>query len=191
MEWPADQVERRPLAALIPSARNARTHSDAQIAQIAASICEWGWTMPVLIDEAGMIIAGHGRVLAAARLDLDEVPVMVARGWSDAQKRAYLIADNKLGLNAGWNEELLRIEMADLMTMGFELPLMGFSERELSTLNASGNPGLTDPDAAPDARRNRCRARAMSGRSAATACCAVMRRPKLTWLCASARCARI
>ena len=151
MQWPADQVERRPLAALIPSARNARTHSDAQIAQIAASIREWGWTMPILVDEAGTIIAGHGRVLAAARLDLDAVPVMVARGWSEAQKRAYLIADNKLGLNAGWNEELLRIEMADLMTMGFELPLMGFSERELSALNASGNPGLTDPDAAPDA----------------------------------------
>ena len=75
---------------------------------------------------------------------------MVARGWSEAQKRAYLIADNKLGLNAGWNEELLRIEMADVMTMGFELPLMGFSERELSALNASGNPGLTDPDAAPE-----------------------------------------
>jgi DNA modification methylase len=151
MEWPADQVERRPLAALIPSARNARTHSEEQIAQIAASIREWGWTMPILVDEAGTIIAGHGRVLAAARLGLDAVPVMVARGWSEAQKRAYLIADNKLGLNAGWNEELLRIEIADLMTMGFELPLMGFSERELSALNASGNPGLTDPDEAPDA----------------------------------------
>ena len=150
MEWPADQVERRPLAALIPSARNARTHSDEQIAQIAASIREWGWTMPILVDEAGTIIAGHGRVLAAVRLGLDQVPVMVARGWSEAQKRAYLIADNKLGLNAGWNEELLRIEMADVMTMGFELPLMGFSERELSALNASGNPGLTDPDAAPE-----------------------------------------
>jgi ParB-like chromosome segregation protein Spo0J len=121
------------------AARNARTHSDAQVAQIAASIREWGWTMPILIDEAGTI-----------RLDLDEVPVMVARDWSEAQKRAYLIADNKLGLNAGWNEELLRIEMADLMTMGFELPLVGFSERELSALNASGNPGLTDPDAAPE-----------------------------------------
>lgn len=91
MQWPADQVERRPLAALIPSARNARTHSDAQVAQIAASIREWGWTMPILVDEAGTIIAGHGRVLAGARLDLDEVPVMVARDWSEAQKRAYLI----------------------------------------------------------------------------------------------------
>jgi ParB-like chromosome segregation protein Spo0J len=150
MQWPADQVERRPLAALIPSARNARTHSDAQVAQIAASIREWGWTMPILVDEAGTIIAGHGRVLAAQLLGLDEVPVMVARGWSEAQKRAYLIADNKLGLNAGWNEDLLRIEVADLATMGFDLPLIGFSERELSALNASGNPGLTDPDEVPD-----------------------------------------
>jgi hypothetical protein len=88
MQWPADQVERRPLAALIPSARNARTHSDAQVAQIAASIREWGWTMPILVDEAGTIIAGHGRVLAAARLDLDEVPVMVARDWSEAGIRS-------------------------------------------------------------------------------------------------------
>ena len=150
-QWPADQVERQPLAALIPSARNARTHSDAQIAQIAASIREWGWTMPILVDEAGTIIAGHGRVLAAARLGLDAVPVMVARGWSEAQKRAYLIADNKLGLNAGWNEELLRIELTDLASMGFDIPLVGFSERELAALNASGNPGLTDPDEAPDA----------------------------------------
>src|SRR3954464_3463643 len=94
--WPADKVERRPLGSLVPNARNARTHSDAQVAQIAASIEQWGWTVPVLIDEAGTIIAGHGRVLAAARLGLAEVPVITARGWSEAQKRAYLIADNKL-----------------------------------------------------------------------------------------------
>jgi ParB-like chromosome segregation protein Spo0J len=151
MHWPADQVERRPLAGLIPSARNARTHSDAQVAQIAASIREWGWTMPILVDEAGTIIAGHGRVLGAVRLGLDEVPVMVARGWSDAQKRAYMIADNKLGLNAGWNDELLRIELGDLASMGFDLPLVGFSDLELSALNVSGNPGLTDPDEVPEA----------------------------------------
>lgn len=96
--WPADAVERRPLAALTPYARNARTHSDGQVAEIAASIREWGWTMPVLVDEAGGIIAGHGRVLAAQSLGLTEVPVMVARGWSDAQKRAYVLADNKLAL---------------------------------------------------------------------------------------------
>jgi ParB-like chromosome segregation protein Spo0J len=103
-QWPADAVERRPLASLVPAARNARTHSDEQVAQIAASIGEWGWTVPVLVDEAGTIIAGHGRVLAAAKIGLSDVPVMVARGWTDAQKRAYVIADNKLAENAGWDE---------------------------------------------------------------------------------------
>jgi hypothetical protein len=150
MQWPADQVERRPLAALIPSARNARTHSDEQVAQIAASIREWGWTMPILVDEAGTIIAGHGRVLAAQLLGLDEVPVMVALGWSEAQKRAYLIADNKLGLNAGWNEELLRIEMAELLAMGQHLQLTGFSEDELASfgfgVDDAPMPTLTDAD---------------------------------------------
>ena len=96
-----DKIERRPIGSLIPYARNARTHSDAQIQQIAASMREWGWTNPVLVDEAGGIIAGHGRVLAAQRLQVSEVPVIVASGWTDAQKRAYIIADNKLALNAG------------------------------------------------------------------------------------------
>jgi DNA modification methylase len=149
MAWPADAVERRALASLVPYARNARTHSEVQIGQIAASIREWGWTMPVLVDEAGMIIAGHGRVLAAARLGLGEVPVMVARGWSEAQKRAYVLADNKLTLNAGWDEALLQIEVADLAAMGFDLPLMGFDEQELAALTGS-NPGLTDPDEVPE-----------------------------------------
>jgi ParB-like chromosome segregation protein Spo0J len=94
--WPADAVERRPIRSLVPSARNARTHSDEQVGQIAASIREWGFTIPV--DEAGLIIAGHGRVLGAKRLDLGEGPVVVARGWTEAQKRAYRIADNKLML---------------------------------------------------------------------------------------------
>src|ERR1043165_7394931 len=98
--WPADQIERRPIGKLIPSARNARTHSPEQVEQIAASIREWGWTMPVLIDEVGGILAGHGRVLAARRLGVSEVPVIIARGWSDAQKRAYILADNKLAENA-------------------------------------------------------------------------------------------
>jgi ParB-like chromosome segregation protein Spo0J len=100
-KWPADRVERRSINALIPYARNARTHSDAQVAQIAASMKEWGWTNPVLIDEEGGIIAGHGRVLAARKLGLTEAPVMVAEGWTEAQKRAYVIADNQLALNAG------------------------------------------------------------------------------------------
>jgi ParB-like chromosome segregation protein Spo0J len=123
--WPADAVERRPIGTLIPSVQNPRTHSEEQVAQIAASIREWGFTMPVLVDEAGSIIAGHGRVLGAVRLGLVEVPVVVARGWSEAQKRAYRIADNKLSLNAGWDEELLRLEVADLHGFGFDLRLMG------------------------------------------------------------------
>lgn len=87
-DWPADRVERRTVASLLPYARNARTHSEAQVAQIAASIQEWGWTVPVLVDEDSQIIAGHGRVMAAKTLGLTDVPVMVARGWSDAAKRA-------------------------------------------------------------------------------------------------------
>jgi DNA modification methylase len=147
--WPADRIERRATAALVPYARNARTHSDAQVAQIAASIGEWGFTNPVLIDETDTIIAGHGRVLAAARLGLKEVPVVVARGWSEAQKKAYVIADNKLTDNGGWDEALLKIELGDLVEMGFDLPLMGFSDSELAGLMKS-NPGLTDPDEVPE-----------------------------------------
>jgi ParB-like chromosome segregation protein Spo0J len=89
--------------------RNARTHSPEQVDQISASIREWGWTIPVLVDDEGGIIAGHGRVLAAHKLAIAEVPVMVAAGWSEAQKRAYVLADNKLALNAGWDNDLLRI----------------------------------------------------------------------------------
>ncbi|MBL6081581.1 site-specific DNA-methyltransferase [Belnapia sp. T18] len=148
--WAADAVERRSIGSLIPYARNARTHSDAQVAQIAASIQEWGWTVPVLVDEEGGIIAGHGRVLAARQLGYAEVPVMVARGWSDAQKRAYVLADNKLALNAGWNEEQLRVELADLRGMGADLSLIGFSEGELTSLLVEGTAGLTDPDAVPE-----------------------------------------
>ena len=148
--WPADAIERRPLAALVPYARNARTHSDEQVAQIAASITEWGWTMPVLVDEGGMIIAGHGRVLAAAKLGIGEVPVMIARGWSDAQKRAYVLADNKLTLNAGWDEGLMRLEMSDLAGMGFDIPLMGFDAEEIASfgigIDATDMPELSDAD---------------------------------------------
>ncbi|MEX3635975.1 ParB N-terminal domain-containing protein [Paraburkholderia sp. BR14320] len=132
--WPADQVERWPLERIIPDARNSRTHSDAQIAQIAASMREWGWTNPLLVDEAGTLIAGHGRVLAARQLQLSEAPVMVARGWTEAQKRAYLIADNKLALNAGWDEDLLALELAGLASMDFDLSLLGFSDEEMRGL---------------------------------------------------------
>lgn len=149
--WPADRVERRAIASLIPYARNARTHSSQQVAQIAASIAEWGWTVPVLVDEAGGIIAGHGRVLAARQLQLSEVPVMVASGWSEAQKRAYVLADNQLALNAGWDEELLKLELGDLAASEFDLSLTGFSDAELARLQLFGSEGLTDPDDVPDA----------------------------------------
>ena len=133
-DWPADKVERRPLDSLIPYARNARTHSDEQVAQIAASMREWGWTNPVLIDEDGGIIAGHGRVLAARKLGFDEVPVMVARGWSEAQRRAYVIADNQLALRAGWDMPMLAGELHSLNGEGFELGLLGFEVGELTEL---------------------------------------------------------
>ena len=147
--WPADAVVRRPVAALVPYARNARTHSPEQVAQIAASIREWGWTVPVLVDEAGTIIAGHGRVLAAQSLGITDVPVMIATGWSEAQKRAYVIADNKLALNAGWDAELLPVELGDLKGMGFDLGLTGFGELELGKL-LPNELGVGDPDDAPE-----------------------------------------
>ena len=140
-EWPADKVERRPVASLTPYARNARTHSPGQVDQIAASIREWGWTVPILVDETGGIIAGHGRVLAAHKLGLAEVPVMVAAGWTEAQKRAYVLADNKLALNAGWDADLLRVELTDLQAFDFDLGLTGFDDAELADLFREHDPG--------------------------------------------------
>jgi ParB-like chromosome segregation protein Spo0J len=129
---PADKVERWDITRLTPYARNSRTHSDEQIGQIAASIKEWGWTTPVLVDEDGSIIAGHGRTLAAQRLKMTEVPVMVAKGWSDAKKRAYVLADNKLALNAGWDNEMLALELAEIGELGFDLELIGFDPSEFN-----------------------------------------------------------
>ena len=132
---PADKVERWKIERLVPYARNARTHSDEQVAQIAASIREWGWTTPVLVDEEGGIIAGHGRTLAAQRLQMAEVPVMVAKGWSDAKKRAYILADNQLAMNAGWDNELLHLELSELKELDFDLELIGFSADEIAALH--------------------------------------------------------
>ena len=151
---PADKVERWDITRLVPYARNSRTHSDEQIGQIAASIKEWGWTTPVLVDEAGSIIAGHGRTLAAQRLKMTEVPVMVASGWSDAKKRAYIIADNKLALNAGWDEEMLRLELGELQGMDFDLDLTGFTAEEIAALQFDDDaeaemPELRDGDKEP------------------------------------------
>ena len=152
-----DRIERRPIESLIPYARNSRTHSDEQIEQLMASMREWGWTNPVLVDEDGGIIAGHGRVMAAKRLGLKEVPVIVASGWTEAQKRAYVIADNKLALNAGWDNEMLALELGDLQELGFDLDLVGFSTDELEDLLADddaddGTPGAeTSEEPTPDA----------------------------------------
>ena len=148
---PADKVERWDITRLTPYARNSRTHSDEQIGQIAASIKEWGWTTPVLVDEDGSIIAGHGRTLAAQRLKMTEVPVMVAKGWSDAKKRAYVIADNKLALNAGWDESMLHLELGELQDMGFDISLIGFGKNELAELmSEEPTEGLTDENAVPE-----------------------------------------
>jgi hypothetical protein len=131
---PADKVEKWKIDKLIPYARNARTHSEAQVNQIAASIKEWGWTTPVLVDEQGGIIAGHGRTLAAQKLKMTEIPVMVAKGWSDAKKRAYIIADNKLAQNADWDNEMLALELGELGDLGFDLDLTGFAADEIAEL---------------------------------------------------------
>jgi ParB-like chromosome segregation protein Spo0J len=141
-QWPADKVERRPISELIPYARNSRTHSDAQVAQIAASIREWGWTMPILVDEDGNVIAGHGRIMAAQKLGIADVPCMTATGWSEAKRRAYVIADNKLALNAGWDDDVLKLELQDVDTLGFDLTLTGFDVAELANL-------FDEPDFAP------------------------------------------
>lgn len=135
---------------LIPYARNSRTHSAEQVAQIAASIREFGWTNPILIDGENGIIAGHGRVLAAHKLGETQVPTIELSHMSDTQKRAYIIADNKLALNAGWNDEMLALEMDDLKEAGFDLGVTGFTLDEINALNPKGIQGLTDEDAVPE-----------------------------------------
>src|SRR5687768_14903372 len=136
VRWPADNVEHWQISKLIPNARNARTHSEAQVDQIAASIREWGWTSPVLVNEAGVIIAGHGRLRAAKKLGLTEVPVMVARGWTNAQIRAYALADNRLALDAGWDEAIVALEIAELQEIGFDIDLIGFTTSEIAAFGA-------------------------------------------------------
>ncbi len=141
-------VEYRKVSTLIPYARNPRTHSDAQIAKIAASIAEFGWTTPILVDGEHGLIAGHGRLAAARKLGLDEVPVIELAHLSPAQKRAYVIADNRLALEAGWDEELLALELAELSEGGFDLALTGFEDGELESFLATVK--ATPDDAAED-----------------------------------------
>lgn len=137
---------------LIPYARNSRTHSDSQVAEIAASIKELGFLNPVIVDGDNGIIAGHGRVMAAQKLGLEEVPVIEASHLTDAQRRAYIIADNRLALDAGWDDEMLRVEFAELEELGFDLDLTGFEPGEIDALQIEELPeGLTDEDAVPEA----------------------------------------
>ncbi len=148
----AERIELWPVERLVPYDKNPRTHSAEQIAQIAASITEFGFLNPILVDTASGIIAGHGRLQAAKQLALSVVPVVVLDHLSEAQKRAYVIADNKLALNAGWDETLLRSELEALEEEGFDLPLVGFSDEELADLLADPDAasGNTDEDAVPE-----------------------------------------
>lgn len=131
---PADKVQHWEIDKLIPYARNSRTHSDEQVSQIAASMKEWGVTSAVLVDEEGGIIAGHGRVMAAKKLGMTTLPVMVASGWTDVQKKAFVIADNKLALNAGWDAALLSLEFDALKADGFDIGIVGFNDQEMKEL---------------------------------------------------------
>lgn len=142
----ANRIEIWPVDRLVPYARNARTHSAEQVAQIAASIVEFGFNAPILVDSHAGIIAGHGRMLAARKLGLAEVPVVVLDHLSDTQRRAYILADNKLAENAGWDEKVLAAELADLERDGLDLKVVGFSDDELEVLLADSGDGPPPED---------------------------------------------
>jgi DNA modification methylase len=145
------QIKMLAVDKIIPYVKNSRTHSDEQVAQVAASIKEFGFTNPILLDKENVIIAGHGRMLAAQRLGLSEVPCIRLDHLTEAQKKAYIIADNKLALNAGWDNELLGLELGELRDEGFDISLTGFTEEELAGLIVEEIPeGLTDEDQVPE-----------------------------------------
>jgi DNA modification methylase len=149
--WPAERIEFWPIERLIPYASNARVHSEPDLDKLAASIGKWGWTNPALIDEEGNLLAGHGRVAAAPRAGVTSIPVIVARGWSEEEKRAYRLADNQLADRASWDFEQLRIELQELGSTDFDLGLIGFEPDRLETILAGlGSSGLTDPDSVPE-----------------------------------------
>lgn len=149
-ERPELKVVYRQVNDLIPYARNARTHSDDQVTRIASSIKEFGFTNPILIDGENGIIAGHGRLMAAKKLGMREVPTIELSGMTDAQKRAYILADNKLALDAGWDESFLKLELKELEAIGADLDLTGFDDEELTALLADDEgdefPELPDND---------------------------------------------
>jgi len=145
IKWPSDSAERVPIDSIIPNPRNPRKHSAKQVAQVAASIQEWGFTNAILVDENNQIIAGHGRHEAALLLNLDEVPVIVAKGWPEAKKMAYLIADNKLGLNSDWDSEALLLEIEGIKEQEFDVSLLGFDDLELLALEPE-LPEVVEPE---------------------------------------------
>jgi len=148
-------IEQIKLSSLVPYARNSRTHSEIQTAQIAASIREFGFTNPVLIDAENGIIAGHGRVMAASKLGLEKVPCIRLAHLTDTQKRAYIIADNKLALNAGWDEEMLGLELSELREADFDLGLIGFSAEDLASLeNDTENIDVDSGEGTPGGEAN-------------------------------------
>jgi len=145
------EIVLRSVEDLIPYVNNSRKHSDEQVAQIAASIKEFGWTNPILVDGDKGIIAGHGRLMAARKLKMKEVPTIELNHLTDTQRKALIIADNKLALNADWDNELLTIELNELLADGFALDLLGFNADELQELlNPVEVEGLTDEDAVPE-----------------------------------------
>jgi len=145
------KITQKKVTELIPYVKNSRTHSDEQIAQIAASIKEFGWTNPILVDGSNGIIAGHGRLMAARKLGFKEVPTIELADLTETQKKAYIIADNRLALNAGWDNEMLTIELNDLLADGFALEILGFDTKELNALlEPEVVEGLTDEDAVPE-----------------------------------------
>lgn len=146
----SETVERWPLDRLIPHARNARTHSEEQVAQIAGSIAEFGFVNPVLVGDDGVIVAGHGRIMAARKLGLSEAPVIVLSHLTPTQRRALMIADNQIATNAGWNDEMLATELAALKDEAFDLDILGFDESEIDRLLAEANEQAADLDEAPE-----------------------------------------
>ena len=154
ISWLADKIEQWPTAKLVPYARNSRTHSEAQVAQIAASIAEFGFTNPILAGGDGVIVAGHGRLAAAQKLGIPTVPVVVLDHLTPTQRRALVIADNRIAENAGWDDAMLQVELAALQEDNFDLALTGFDADALADLLA-GEETITEGDTDDDARANR------------------------------------
>lgn len=150
IKWPAEKIVKKAVSKLVKYEKNSRTHTKAQIKQIEASIKEWGWTMPILIDEKDTVLAGHARLQAAFNLKIEEVPCIIASGWSEGQKKAYVIADNKLSENAGWDTELLASEFSELKALDYDIGLTGFSLEEIGEIGGVPFEGKTDEDDVPE-----------------------------------------